>query len=86
MIVFDFEVFKYDWLFVSLDLKTEEYTIIENDNQKMKDFYEQHKEDVWIGYNCKHYDKYILQAILEDVNPKVVNDYIIGWRRLEIVR
>ena len=78
MIVFDFETFKYDWLFVSLDLKTEEYTIIENDNQKMKDFYEQHKEDVWIGYNCKHYDKYILQAILEDVNPKVVNDYIIG--------
>lgn len=78
MIVFDFEVFKYDWLFVSLDLESEEYITIENDCQKMTDYYEQHKNDIWIGYNCKHYDKYILQAILEGVDPKVVNDYIIG--------
>lgn len=78
MIVFDFEVFKYDWLFVSLDLESEEYITIENDSQKMTDYYEQHKNDIWIGYNCKHYDKYILQAILEGVDPKVVNDYIIG--------
>lgn len=78
MIVFDFEVFRYDWLFVSLDLESEQYTIIENDRQKMIDFYEQHKEDIWIGYNCKNYDKYILQSIIEGINPKLVNDYIIG--------
>lgn len=87
MIVFDFEVFKYDWLFVSLDLESEEYITIENDCQKMTDYYEQHKNDIWIGYNCKHYDKYILQAILEGVDPKVVNDYIIGggvgWKLFE---
>lgn len=78
MIVFDFECFRYDWLFVSLDLETEQYTIIENDRQQMIDFYEQHKQDIWIGYNCKNYDKYILQAIVEGINPKLVNDYIIG--------
>ena len=78
MIVFDFEVFRYDWLFVSLDLESEQYTIIENDRQKMIDFYEQHKADIWIGYNCKNYDKYILQAIINGINPKLINDYIIG--------
>lgn len=78
MIVFDFECFRYDWLFVALDLETEQYTIIENDRQRMIEFYEQHKQDIWIGYNCKNYDKYILQAIIEGINPKPVNDYIIG--------
>ena len=78
MIVFDFEVFKYNWLFVSLDLETEQYTIIEDNRQEMIDYYEQHKDDIWIGYNCKNYDKYILQALIEGVDPKVVNDYIIG--------
>ena len=78
MIVFDFEVFKYNWLFVSLDLETEQYTIIEDNRQEMIDYYKQHKDDIWIGYNCKNYDKYILQALIEGVDPKVVNDYIIG--------
>lgn len=78
MIVFDFEVFRYDWLFVSLDLETEQYTIIENDRQQMIEYYEQNKQDIWIGYNVKGYDRYILQAIIEGVNPKLINDYIIG--------
>ena len=78
MLVFDFEVFRYDWLFVALDLESEQYTVIENDRDKMIEFYEQHKKDIWIGYNCKNYDKYILQAIIEGINPKLINDYIIG--------
>lgn len=78
MIVFDFETFRYDWLFVSLDLESEKYTIIENDRQQMIDYYNQFKQDIWVGYNCKNYDKYILQAIIGGVNPKLVNDYIIG--------
>ncbi len=78
MIVFDFETFKYDWLFVSLDLESEQYTIIENDRQQMIEFYNNNKQDIWIGYNAKNYDRYVLQAIIEGINPKLVNDYIIG--------
>lgn len=78
MIVFDFETFKYDWLFVSLDLESEQYTIIENDRQQMIEFYNNNKHDIWIGYNAKNYDRYVLQAIIEGINPKLVNDYIIG--------
>lgn len=83
MLVFDFEVFKYSWLIVTLDLESNIYTIINDDRDSLVQYYEMHKDDVWIGYNCKNYDKYILQAIIEGINPKLVNDYIInggnGW-------
>lgn len=78
ILVFDFEVFRYDWLFVAMDLETQDYTIIENDRDKMIEFYNDNINNIWVGYNCKNYDKYILQAIINGVNPKLVNDYIIG--------
>lgn len=82
MIFFDTEVFAYDWLLVAFDSK--EFTYIENDRKLLQQFYEKHKSDLWIGYNCKGYDQYIIKAILLGINPKVVNDYIIrgghpGW-------
>lgn len=67
-----------------MDLETETYTIIEDDRDKMIEFYKNNINSIWIGYNCKNYDKYILQAIIEGINPKPVNDYIInggqGWQ------
>lgn len=78
ILVFDFEVFRYDFLMVAMDLETQEYTIIENDRDKMIEFYNNNINNIWVGYNCKNYDKYILQAIINGVNPKLVNDYIIG--------
>lgn len=77
-IVFDMEVFTYNYLFVALDLETEKYTIIEDNREELLKFYNDNKDSIWIGYNCKNYDRYILQAILENINPKPVNDYIIG--------
>lgn len=83
ILIFDFEVFRYDWLFVAMDLETQNYTIIENDRDKMIEFYNDNINNIWVGYNCKNYDKYILQAIINGVNPKPVNDHIInggnGW-------
>lgn len=78
ILVFDFEVFRYDFLMVAMDLETQDYTIIENDRDKMIEFYNNNINNIWVGYNCKNYDKYILQAIINGVNPKLVNDYIIG--------
>ena len=82
MIFFDCEVFAYDWLLVAFDGK--EFTYIENDRELLQRFYNKHKKDLWIGYNCKGYDQYIVKAILLGINPKIVNDYIIrgghpGW-------
>lgn len=83
MIFFDMEVFTHDWLLVTFDGK--QFTYIENDNKLLQQYYQDHKEDLWIGYNCKGYDQYIIKALLLGINPKIVNDWIIkegkaGWQ------
>lgn len=85
LLFYDFEVFKFDWLVVIIDPQERSCTVIHNDSAKMKEFYEQHKSDIWIGYNSRSYDQYILKAILLDFDPKEVNDFIIlkgmkGWQ------
>lgn len=83
MIFFDMEVFTYDWLLVTFDGK--EFTYIENDTKLLQQYYQDHKHDLWVGYNCKGYDQYIIKALLLGINPKMVNDWIIkegkaGWQ------
>ena len=84
MLFFDFEVFKYDWLVVGIDpIQQKEYVIVNNQDQ-LKDLYKQYKNDIWVVYNCRNYDQYILKAILLGFEPKKVNDWIIvknrkGW-------
>lgn len=84
ILFFDFEVFKHDWLVVAIDpINKKEYVIV-NDKTQLQDLYNRYKNDIWVGYNCRNYDQYILKAILLGFNPKVVNDWIIvknrkGW-------
>ena len=78
MIFYDFEVFAYDWLVVLIDLNAKQETVIINDPDKLKGFYESHKETIWAGYNSRHYDQFILKGILCGFNPKKVNDWIIA--------
>lgn len=82
---YDFEVFSHNWLVVIINPATHEQTVIIDDPDKLNTYYEKHKKEVWIGYNSRHYDQYILKAILCDFDPKEVNDYIIvqgngGWQ------
>lgn len=88
---FDFEVFKYDWLVVIIDPTTRNKTVIVNDKAKLEEYYNQHKTEIWIGYNSRVYDQYILKAILCGFDPKPVNDYIIiddnaGWKYSNLFR
>ena len=78
LVLYDFEVFKYDCLVVLFDISKKEKTVIVNDSKKMKSYYKAHKDDIWIGYNSRNYDQYILKAILSDINPKEVTDHIIA--------
>ena len=85
MVFGDFEVFAYDWLVVLKDMKNKTVTKIHNDVAALTKFYEEHKNDIWINHNIKHYDQYILKGILLGMNPKVINDKIIvdkmeGWQ------
>lgn len=81
---FDFEVFKYDWLVVIINPVERSETVIVNDPEQLRDYYEQHKSEIWVGYNSRQYDQYIMKAILCGFDPKKVNDHIIvkgegGW-------
>lgn len=88
---YDFEVFEYDWLVVIINPHTKTVEKIHNDPDKLKAYYESHSKEIWVGYNNKHYDQYIMKAILCGFNPKKVNDFIIkekkdGWRFSDIFK
>lgn len=85
MIFIDFEVFKQDWLAVIYDMSDQEKHVIINNKDELQSFYDTHKNDIWCGYNIKHYDQYILKGILLGLDPKRINDFIIvkgkdGWQ------
>jgi len=85
MLFYDFEVFKEDWLVVIIDMtKKCEYVIV-NDPDRLQQVYEENVNDIWVGFNSRHYDQYILKGILCGFDPKKINDYIIvkgnpGWK------
>lgn len=77
MIFFDFEVFKYDWLVVFMDVDRHQETDVMNNPKQLQDYYQENVDNIWVGFNCRHYDKYIFQGILSGFNPKEINDWII---------
>ena len=83
--VADLEVFAYDWVFVCKDFKTDNYTVIHNDNAAVREIVSD-EDAVFVFFNGKHYDSYIVKAICAGFSPeeiKQVNDWIIagnqGW-------
>lgn len=90
LFIFDCEVFAFDWLFIFKNKATKERTVIWNDNEAVIEFMRQ--EPLLAGFNNKHYDQFILKAVLCDFVPeeiKRVNDFIIlggheGWELPEL--
>lgn len=77
MLFYDFEVFKYDWLVVILDTLNREKIVIVNDVEKLNLVYKNHINDIWVGYNSRHYDQWILKGLLCGFDAKEINDFII---------
>lgn len=82
---YDFEVFMCDWMVVIINPIQKTKEVIVNDRKALKRYYRHHKEELWVGYNSRNYDTYILKSILLDMNPKKINDKIIvegvkGWQ------
>lgn len=85
LVTYDCEVFAHDWLVVFKDKKSGKYTCVWNDNEALADFLSD--DCIYVGFNSKHYDQYIIKAIVGGYSPqeiKKVNDYIIdggqGWQ------
>ena len=79
LVTYDCEVFTYDWLVVFKDMETGKYTAVHNDNEELKQCLSD--DSVYIGFNSKHYDQFIIKAICCGFVPqevKALNDYLIG--------
>lgn len=77
LIFYDFEVFKYDWLVVFIDKESREKTVIVNSKDDLDQFYLNHIDDIFCGYNSRNYDQIIFKAILSGMHPWLVNNEII---------
>lgn len=86
IVVYDIEVFKYDWIIVFYDVTRNEWTVYHNDNQSVREYMSQ-RDVVFCGFNNKEYDNFIAKAICCNAPPeliKQINDFIIvdernGW-------
>lgn len=79
IVTYDVEVFRFDWLVTFKDQESGQFTCIWNDNEALKACLDD--DTIYIGFNSKHYDTYIIKAIaggLSNAEIKQVNDFIIG--------
>lgn len=91
MLFYDFEVTRYDWMVVGIDPEDDRVYRIVNSTDYMQEIYERYREDIWIGFNSRHYDQWILKGILTGCNAWEVNKHIIinkqpGWNYSSLFR
>ena len=91
MLFYDFEVFKEDWLVVIIDMKNKKEHVVINNQEELEKIYQDNINEIWVGFNSRHYDQYILKGILCGFNPKRINDFIIlkgnpGWKFSSLFR
>lgn len=88
IIFFDFEVFKYNWLVVFIEYNTKNTTVIIDDSQKLRAFYETHKDDIFCGYNSRNYDQFIFKGLLLNKDPYQISKQLIeeGKKGFQILR
>lgn len=77
MLVYDFEVFKYDWLVVFYNTETKKFAHVINDSDLLKQVYNYYRNEIFIGFNSRNYDVPIFQCILSGKNPYDLTQHII---------
>lgn len=65
IIIFDFEVFKFDTLLGTIILRDDNAEIFQTWNlNDIRKFYETNKDAIWVGHNNSMYDNLILQEVV----------------------
>lgn len=88
---YDFEVYsKINWFcvtFINYKDRNKEVVIV-NDRAKLIEFYNSHKDDIFISYNGRQYDTGIFKGILDGMNVGFVNDKLIkeGKKPFQVVK
>ena len=86
IIFYDFEVLvnytvpetgmKY-WFVVFVDYQTRKTRLIKNDVEALKKFYNQTKNDIFIGYNSRGYDQYVFKGLMLGMDAGYITQQII---------
>jgi len=77
LILFDMEVYKYDWIAGFKIHNTGEYVQIHNDTEALKEFLAEYKEAFFFTINGERYDNNILDGILKGKDPYAISQLII---------
>lgn len=90
-ILYDAEVFRYNWMFGFKIIETREVIQIWDDFSAIRKFIDDHKDDFFIGFNSVYYDDIILETVLKKVNPfdiscRLVDDHEQMYARLKLHR
>ena len=93
IIIFDFEVFRYNTLLGTLLVHDDASIELKQmwSLDEIKDFYNQHRQDLWVGHNNDFYDNHILKAIIEGrtdiytISKKLINTEIRSRADLDII-
>lgn len=81
ILIFDFEVFRFDTLLGVYDVNNNKYYQTWNLSE-IRDYYWKNINSIWIGHNNSDYDNNILEAIVKGKDPYLVSqDIIVNKRR-----
>jgi DNA polymerase elongation subunit (family B) len=94
---YDFEVFSKSrdpitgrsfWLVVFAEYGTKKGKVIVNNVEELNEFYESYKDDIFVGFNCRNYDQFILKGLLLGMDAGYINDKLIleDKKGFEVVR
>ena len=78
-IIIDFEVLSKGnfWMCCMKDYKTKaEHTIV-NDRDEFLRVFNKNRNSIWVGYNIKGYDQWIMKSLIANLDPCVVSDKLI---------
>lgn len=69
---------------MAIDPEKNKPYVIWDDKEELEKVYNRYREDIWVGFNSRHYDQYILKSILCGLSAWECNDWIInkhqpGW-------
>ncbi|WP_434799064.1 hypothetical protein [Terrisporobacter vanillatitrophus] len=78
-IIIDFEVLSKGgfWMCCMKDYKTEKEHIIINNREEFLRIFNKNKDSIWVGYNIKGYDQWIMKAIIAGTDPCIISEKII---------
>lgn len=80
ILIYDIEVFEYDWIVVAREPDKNKYYVIHNDNYKVKKLFTR-PGLIFGGFNNKGYDDWIIMTMLNggsNIEVKRHNDHVIG--------